>query len=78
MSDERHKPSWAFWATTLLMVLPVLYVLSIGPVAWTSRFMPEWMTNALVTLYRPLEWIYEHGPESIHDALDWYVNLFRL
>ncbi len=78
MSDERHKPSGTFWVIVTLVVLPVLYVLSIGPVAWTSRLMPEWLGNAVVVFYWPLEWIYQHGPVPIHDALDWYVHLFRL
>ncbi len=77
MSDERQKPSLAFWATVTLIGLPVLYVLSVGPVAWTSRFMPKWLGNALVVVYSPLEWIYKNGPAPIHEALDWYVSFFR-
>jgi hypothetical protein len=35
MSD-RKKPGVAFWATAVVVCLPVLYILSIGPAYWLS------------------------------------------
>jgi hypothetical protein len=35
---DRKKPGVAFWATVVVVGLPLLYVLSFGPVCWiTSR-----------------------------------------
>lgn len=76
MSDERQKPSWIFWATVTLSGVPVLYVLSLGPLAGMSKFLPQWMNNTLSVIYWPLRWVYENGPSPIHRALDWYISLF--
>jgi hypothetical protein len=35
--DERKKRSWPLWTAASLFALPVLYVLSIGPVAKLSN-----------------------------------------
>src|SRR5438045_1695812 len=38
MSEDRKKPGVAFWATVVVVALPMLYVLSMGPVCrWYSR-----------------------------------------
>jgi hypothetical protein len=34
MSESRRKPGVAFWATVVVVGLPLLYVLSFGPACW--------------------------------------------
>jgi hypothetical protein len=52
MGDKRRKPGVAFWATVVLS-LPVLYVLSFGPATWAcSRGIGN--RDALLAVYRPL------------------------
>ena len=36
MTSSRKKPGVAFWTTAALLVLPVLYVVSFGPVVWLA------------------------------------------
>lgn len=76
MGDERKKSGGAGCAImgVIGLMLPVLYVLSIGPVTWLA-----WQFPTLVVLlyaYRPLYFVAEHC-EPVMDALDWYINLFR-
>ena len=53
MDTPRKKPGFVFWATVVLAV-PVLYVLSWGPACWIiSRTGGE---DALGAVYRPIWW----------------------
>jgi hypothetical protein len=36
MTSDRKKPGVALWATVVLVVVPLLYVLSFGPACWIS------------------------------------------
>jgi hypothetical protein len=74
---SRKKPGVAFWAT-VVMTLIVLYVLGVGPVSSIAdaSSSPGWTTDAYVQIYLPIIWIYENGPQSIHEVIEWYVNLW--
>lgn len=44
-----------------LLLVPILYVLSVGPVAMIGKrvgSLPNWIR----TFYNPLTWIYHHQP----------------
>jgi hypothetical protein len=70
---DRKKPGAAFWATVLLVV-PMLYVLSFGPACWiTSR--TEIGAGILPTLYRPMIWAWDSYPQSLHHQLLWYSRV---
>ncbi len=57
----------------LVLLLPVLYVLSIGPVVrWYPDELPPW---ALV-LYAPLVWLDENS-EAFRYFANWYADLWR-
>ena len=62
-------------ALILLLVLLVLYVLSIGPVAWLvgHKFIPE--SPAIDTFYSPLDWLAVQLP-LFSRFLEWYLGLF--
>lgn len=60
----------------LLVVSPVLYFLSVGPVIWyyspNYNQPPEWIQ----TVYYPLEWL--HGNcEPVRPIMEWYIELWR-
>ena len=61
-------------AASLLLVLPVLYVLSDGPAwwLWSRGYLPE---ELLLTLYAPLNWLADRS-DAISLALDWYESLW--
>jgi hypothetical protein len=52
MSDHR-KPGVAYWATVVVVCLPLLYVLSFGPACWISSRTGMGVYK-LPTLYRPI------------------------
>ena len=55
MSEQRKKPGGAFWATVLVVGLPLLYVVSFGPACWiTSRL--DRGADLLPVIYRPFTW----------------------
>jgi len=74
---DRKKPGVGFWATVVVSVSLVAYPLSIRPVGWIvdnvdfPNLLPLYWT-----LYAPIIWVYDHGPEPIHDVIEWYANLW--
>ncbi len=63
-------------AAGLLIGLPLLYVVSLGPACWiTSRINSG--NAALSTIYRPIIWIWNRSPDhgSLSNALHWYSCL---
>jgi hypothetical protein len=54
MSEQRKRPSVAFWAAVGLVVLALLYVVSFGPACWiASRFEDK---SVFQCAYWPLGW----------------------
>jgi hypothetical protein len=85
MADEERGGvrRWAVRIGSVLAMLPVLYVLSLGPaVRWASRrvettgSMSGEQIASLELFYRPLQSIHDNSP-PIGTALDWYVDLWR-
>jgi hypothetical protein len=71
MSGERKAPLWP-WIVTLLIGLPVLYVLSFGPACWiTSRTHVG--ASALPTVYRPITWVMWRD-ERVMEAMNSYAE----
>src|SRR5262245_4136495 len=60
--DKQRKPGWAFW-TTVVVLLPVLYVASFGPACWvvTRMDLPGAIMNSG---YRPVIWAWERSPPT--------------
>jgi hypothetical protein len=61
----------------VLVLLPLLYVLSIGPVAYLSeRGLIEYRAGSpIVLFYVPLFWATRQS-ELFHDVLTWYIELW--
>jgi hypothetical protein len=76
MSGERKKPGVAFWATVMLAV-PILYVLSSGPAVLIVDYAQSEQVNEWFGwVYAPLNWLYLKGPKPIRDLLDWWQHLW--
>ena len=75
MSEDRQKSGGGtgvvMLVVAILALLPILYVLSSGPVIWLTihGYAPD------VPLYAPLQWAGEHC-EPFHKAFRWYLNFF--
>jgi hypothetical protein len=81
MTSDRKQPGVAFW-TTIVVVVPVLYVLSFGPACWISSRRPVGTgeTSArsakIVSIaYRPMMWTYDISPKFIRRGITWYSGV---
>jgi len=77
MGDDGKKPGWKFWAT-MIVVVPVLYVASIGPVSFAIRrhWFPTALYGPVKAVYWPIKWIEGNGPLPIRAALGRYGRLW--
>ena len=75
--DRHRRPSIAFLAATLLLIL-VIYVLSSGPVIASGFWLREATGHdefyAVIYLYYPLLVFGHQNP--IGTYIEWWVNLF--
>lgn len=74
--NERTRHGWLFWLSVALVVLPVLYVLSIGPAFWVLVHfqLSDDADTALRPCYRPLFWVC--NTTDTLSTLWWYVGLW--
>ena len=76
-----RRERWAKRTLAAVVVVPVLYVLSIGPARWAmiQEWCPIWVSTAYPRVYSPLRWILFHkgSPQPFRDALNWYVHLWH-
>ena len=67
-----RRERWAKWTLATVIVMPVLYVLSIGPAAWLAikienpKLMQGWF-------WAPLETVVVHAPEQLVTAYNEYL-----
>ena len=75
---EKSQSRTTLWIT-IVAALPVVYVLSIGPVAWVllkqlhTTEAPGWVS----AFYYPLEWLGNHWP-AFDSAMRGYSKLWGL
>jgi hypothetical protein len=78
MMPSRKKPGVAFWATVVLVALPLLYFASVGPMVRVSGYMGERWPDQWFHVYRvymaPVNLIKERLPFPARRALN---NYFR-
>ena len=79
MSEERRSESrLAVAACGALFALPILYVLSVGPVAkgielaTGNKAPPQWARD----FYSPLRWVHANTP--LAKPLEWYGALWGI
>jgi hypothetical protein len=69
-SDEKPGLVWI----VVLAVLPLLYLLSVGPAIVMGNRHPETIEH-LRKFYRPIGWLHEHTP--LREPLEWWVELWE-
>jgi len=66
------------WAAALVIVIPILYVFSTGPVLWialkTPAFSSFWVRK-IAFIYEPLDWLYSQCG-WFKTFMDAYMKLF--
>lgn len=76
---EAESPSGAWWPPLLLLLSPILYLASVGPVAWfvrTSGLPIDSTAGKIIsTLYWPVEYLANNAP-GVGKLIIWYVELF--
>jgi hypothetical protein len=79
MNQERKQPNLAI-CLTFVFILPVIYVLSLGPLVWVwtkiVRSTPDWLNTAFELYMFPANFVSERSPESVQMALHAYVGFF--
>jgi hypothetical protein len=77
MDDRRFSPRIAWQIDGALIALPVLYVLSIGPMLWLSEkgFLKGATYKTFDKWYGPLGWLNDKLP-GFGRALNWYADLW--
>lgn len=77
-ATDRPRSSLAVWVAIVCIILPIAYVLSVGPVVWLrqSGYVAPAICEVIELPYWPLAWLRDHlGPAG--DVLDWYVDLWQ-
>lgn len=74
--EPRTRRTAAFWLT-LSFLIPVMYVLSVGPVCWCHHRAgdDERVETALEVVYQPLICLGSRA-EWFQSFLDWYADIF--
>jgi hypothetical protein len=73
MDEEQNQRSGNMMTGMVFALLPILYVLSLGPAVWGVEKM-GWDPDLWETIYQPLIWLHENT--FLEEPLDWYVELF--
>jgi hypothetical protein len=81
MSDDSRRGSEST-AIFVLLLLPVIYMLSIGPVIFAVEKLhaKSAMQKPVMTFYAPILWLHEHTAlkKPIDRYVDWWVKLASL
>jgi hypothetical protein len=77
MTDhDRPRSSLAIWLIAAIVILPVVYVLSLGPAVRLFHGSNSPFIGLIAGFYSPLEWL-ARNCEPIGDVLGWYIGLWR-
>ncbi len=74
MSDYRPSATVLIWLVLVGLLLPLTYILSIGPVFWLTS--QGYLSPSVEAIYFPLGVLSRLMP-PVQDALDWYIGLFQ-
>jgi hypothetical protein len=75
-NDRRPRSTLAVWFAIVLVLLPVVYALALGPLVWLNdRGYLGAAAGVLGFLYAPLDWLHQSSPTA-KAFLDWYVSLW--
>jgi len=73
MNEDGSRPLSGY-VLLFTAVLPLLYILSIGPAAAIANHY-HLHSEGLQTVYFPLMWLCDHVP-TVDRALEWYTRLW--
>jgi len=75
MSTEKEQQSHGTAWTIALMLLPVLYVLSVGPTAYLIGVVNDpWLTDWWRIIYKPVWWL-DLNVLDLHHYWNWWYRL---
>jgi hypothetical protein len=74
MADEKHKGGGLRWAILFTALMPIVYVLSLGPFAVVVKTTGSGRGVAQI-VYAPLMWLCEAVP-PLQGPLIWYERLW--
>jgi hypothetical protein len=70
---ERPRNSGWIVVGIVLVALPPLYLLSVGPAVWLHD--RGWISDGVATVYVPLEWLAERSP-TFGGVIEQYVDFW--
>ncbi len=73
MDENQDQKGNSVEVVLVCVLLPVLYVLSIGPVVWLVKKL-NWPDELFERFYQPVVWL--HDNTALKVPLEWYSNLF--
>ena len=74
MTDYRPSSTLLIWLIVAGVLLPLVYILSVGPVYWLIA--QGYLSTSADWIYLPLGFLSNHCP-PFQDAMDWYVGFFQ-
>jgi hypothetical protein len=75
--EKRGGSGCVIGCLLMLFLLPVLYVLGVGPAAWFDSQLPSPSGSPLLrTIYEPLQYLADKC-EPIDSAIHWYVSFWK-
>ncbi len=76
-----RRERWAKWTLATTLSIPVLYMLSFLPLFWLETHGYISLDSGVGEVCRayasPVRVIYDSGPQTLRNALNWYQNVFR-
>jgi hypothetical protein len=72
MSDDAKKRAWA-WIWWMIVLLPAIYVLSIGPMGWLTYH--GYVDMRWYVTYEPLDWACLHSA-TLQRFAAWYLRFW--
>jgi len=81
MSEQRKNPVWP-WIAVMLLMLPVLYLVSLGPWVWllTHHVLPKslelWLVRATNSYAAPSNFVHDHAPQPVQKIMEGYIQLW--
>ena len=74
-SPSPHKRTGAAIAVLIVALLPILYVLSVGPAVMLADMTEsDELAVVLRVVYYPLEWLHENTP--LKEPIEAYIDLW--
>jgi len=73
--EEKRSKSSVGPTIAVVLLLPVLYFLSLGPVNWLSSHGYVHPRSPCLIIYRPVDWLAEHC-DAFYKLVVWYISLW--